>query len=158
MRSVRARTHASALSLIHVHVQAHSMSICHASHQLLKLPHARCYSYRGRVGRWQLNSTSTSWWRHVKRRCRTQQQLPRPALSRCSQLLIQLQLLRRHLLQLLQLLSRHLLQLLSGRLMKLLRRHLMKLLCRPGAQLQVQPQPKQDLQIPLLCLTPGVRR
>lgn len=84
MRSVRARTHASALSLIHVHVQAHSMSICHASHQLLKLPHARCYSYRGRVGRWQLHSTSTSCWRQLKRRWRTQQQLPRPALSRCS--------------------------------------------------------------------------
>ena len=49
MHSVRARTHASALSLIHVHVQAHSMSICHASHQLLKLPHARSHSHRGRV-------------------------------------------------------------------------------------------------------------
>ena len=165
MRSVRARTHASALSLIHVHVQAHSMSICHASHQLLKLPHARSYSYRGRVKRWQLNSTSTSCWRHVKRRCRTQQQLRRPALSRCLLIqlqLLQLQLLSRHLLQLhllrlLQLLSRHLLQLLSGHLMQLLRRHRMR--CRPhGAQLQVaQPQPKHDLEVPQLCLTLGLR-
>ena len=78
-------------------------------------------------------------------------------MSRCSKMLFQLQLLRRHLLQLqllqlqfqlqlLQLLSRHFLQLLSGQMMQFR--------SRPGAQFQ-PPQPKHDLEVQQLRVIPG---